>query len=85
MKTTPKLTLIAALAAAGWCSSCKETYDLDEKLPPNFGSNLMTYLEDNGFNTYARLAEDLNYVDALSGVALKTLLAADDEAFERFF
>ncbi len=85
MKTTPKFTLIAALIAAGWCSSCKDTYDLDEKLPPNFGSNLMTYLEDNGFNTYARLANDLNYVDALSGVALKTLLAADDKAYEEFF
>ena len=79
------LTCAALVSLMGLGTSCQDTYDLDEKLPPNFGSNLMTYLEDNNFRTYARLAEDLNYVDALSGVSLKTLLAANDEAFERFF
>lgn len=79
------LLVAALLTAAGWCSSCQDDYDLDEKLPPNFGSNLMTHLEDNGFTTYAQLAKDLDYVNALSGVSLKTLLAADDEAFNRFF
>lgn len=79
------LMVAAMLTAAGLCSSCQDEYDLDEKLPPNFGSNLMTHLEDNGFGTYAQLAKDLDYVNALSGVSLKTLLAADDEAFNRFF
>ena len=79
------LCLAALVSAAGLTSSCNDTYDLDEKLPPNFGTNLMTYLEANHYTTYARLADDLNYREALSGVALKTLLAADDEAFERFF
>lgn len=76
-----------ALAATGslLTTGCKDDYDLDEKLPPNFGSNLMTYLEENNFKTYSQLAKDLDYVNALSGVSLKTLLAADDEAFERFF
>ena len=84
-RTVRLMTAAALLVSAGWATSCQDTYDLDEKLPPNFGWNLMTYLEDNNFTTYSRLAKDLNYVDALSGVSLKTLLAADDEAFDRFF
>lgn len=79
------LLIASMLVTAGCLSSCKDEYDLDEKLPPNFGSNLMTHLEDNGFKTYAQLAKDLEYETALSGVSLKTLLAANDEAFERFF
>ena len=70
---------------AGTCLSCQDTYDLDEKLPPNFGSNLMTYLENNNFKNYSQLVKDLGYEEALSGVSLKTLFAADDEAFERFY
>lgn len=89
MKSTrrPISWMMAAmlLTSAGWTVSCQDEYDLDEKLPPNFGSNLMKHLEGNNFKYYSRLAKDLNYVDALSGVSLKTLLAADDEAFERFF
>lgn len=83
--TTRWMAAAMLLASAGWTVSCQDTYDLDEKLPPNFGSNLMTYLEGNNFGYYSQLAKDLDYVDALSGVSLKTLLAADDEAFERFF
>lgn len=87
MKQKTLLLSLLAMAATGSVlnTSCQDTYDLDEKLPPNFGGNLMTYLEDNNFKTYSQLAKDLEYVDALSGVSLKTLLAADDEAFERFF
>lgn len=73
------------LTAAGWGTSCKDEYDLDEKLPPNFGSNLMTYLESNDFQNYRQLVKDLGYDDALSGVSLKTLFAANDEAFARFY
>lgn len=79
------LTCAALVSLMGLGTSCQDTYDLDEKLPPNFGSNLMTYLEENNFRTYARLAEDLNYRDQLSGVALKTIFVADDAAFDRFF
>lgn len=87
MKNSRKYTLYAVLAAtaAAGCLSCNDDYDLDEKLPPNFGSNLMSYLEENNYTNYARLAKDLNYEEALSGVALKTLLAANDEAYEKFF
>ena len=73
------------LSVAGWGTSCKDTYDLDEKLPSNFGSNLMTYLERNNYENYSQLVKDLGYEEALSGVSLKTLFAADDDAFERFY
>ncbi len=79
------LAVAALLSAVGWSTSCQDKYDLDKELPPNFATNLMTHLESQGFNTYGRLAKDLQYEDALSGVSLKTLFAADDEAFERFF
>jgi len=85
MKTSKLLINVSMLGAMALMSSCQDTYDLDEKLPPNFGSNLMNHLEGNKFTYYSQLAKDLNYVDALSGVSLKTVLAADDEAFERFF
>lgn len=85
MKTKPFLAGLAILSTVGGWVACDTPYDLDEKLPPNFGSNLMTHLEDNGFTYYSQLAKDLDYVDALSGVSLKTVLAANDEAFERFF
>lgn len=75
------------LVTAGWLSSCQppEEYTLDEKLPHDFGSNIMTYLEENNFENYCKLAKDLNYYDALAGISLKTVFAANDEAFERFY
>lgn len=76
--------LLAGLAM-GTLSSCQDVYDLDEKLPPNFGKSLMDYLDDNGYENYRRLVTDLGYEEALSGASLKTLFAADDEAFERFY
>lgn len=85
MKTKSFLAGVAIFTSVGGWVACDSPYDLDEKLPPNFGSNLMTHLEDNGFTYYSQLAKDLDYVNALSGVSLKTVLAADDEAFERFF
>lgn len=83
-KTRSALCAAILLSTMGWGSSCQE-YDLDEKLPPNFGSNLMTYLSENDFENYRRLVQDLGYEEALSGVSLKTLFAADDEAFARFY
>lgn len=37
------------------------------------------------FKTYLRLVDDLGYADVLSKTGSKTLFAANDEAFERFF
>jgi len=77
--------LLLATTLLATMSSCQDAYDLDDKLPPNFGSSLMDYLEENNFTTYSRLVKDLDYESALQGKALKTLFAADDEAFARFF
>lgn len=77
------LLLASALLAS--MSSCQDAYDLDDKLPPNFGETLMDYLEDNNFENYSRLVKDLGYEDALRGKTLKTLFAADDDAFNRFY
>lgn len=77
--------LLLATALLATMSSCQDAYDLDDKLPPNFGETLMDYLEDNNFETYSRLVKDLGYEEALRGKTLKTLFAADDEAFARFF
>lgn len=84
MKTNAYPLLLATLLL-GSMSSCSDVYDLDEKLPPNFGSTLMDYLEENNFENYRRLVKDLGYEEALSGATLKTLFAADDEAFARFY
>jgi len=81
-----RLTVAVALVSiAGMGSSCQDTYDLDEKLPPDFKSNTMSYLESNDFHYYSQLVKELGYNDELSGVALKTIFVANDEAFERFF
>lgn len=77
--------MLLAAMVIGTLSSCEDKYDLDEKLPPNFGKSLMDYLNENGYENYRRLVTDLGYEEALSGASLKTLFAANDEAFERFF
>lgn len=85
MKTNKLLAGASMLGALVLWGSCDNPYDLDEKLPPDFGTTLMTYLEEGNYKNYSQLVRDLDYVDALSGVALKTLFVADDEAFERFY
>jgi uncharacterized surface protein with fasciclin (FAS1) repeats len=74
----------AALLSVGSFSSC-EDYDLDEKLPPGFGSTLYSYLDENNYTDFARLIRDLGYEEALSGRSSKTMFVADDEAFARFY
>lgn len=77
--------LLLASALLATMSSCQDAYDLDDKLPPNFGETLMDYLETHSFENYSRLVKDLGYEEALSGKTLKTLFAADDAAFARFY
>jgi len=75
---------VALVSMAGFGSSCQD-YDLDEKLPPDFKSNTMSYLESKDFHYYCQLVKELGYDDELAGVALKTVFVANDEGFERFF
>ena len=84
MKTRSKL-LIALLVGGFVLSSCKE-YDLDEKTPEGYGASIYSWLDEQGsFTNMVRLINDLNYREVLDKTGSKTLFAADDEAFGRFF
>lgn len=66
--------------------SCHEEYELDEKEPEWLGASIYDYLNDNGnFTNLTRLIDDLKYTPVLSKTGSKTVFAADDEAFERFY
>lgn len=66
-------------------SSC-EKYDLDEKDPEGWGASIYNYLEEAGnFKNTTRLIDDLKLKDVLAKTGSKTLFAANDEAFDRFY
>lgn len=77
--------LYAAAAAAMIATSCKEAYDLDERLPEGYGTTLYSYLEGNGYQNVKRLVDDLGQADVLQGRGLMTMFVTDDAAFERFY
>ena len=74
-------------------NSCKDDfYELN--IPAWLGSSIYEklqegYSEENGtmhtFKFYLRLIDDLGYAQVLKTTGSKTLFAADDKAFERFF
>lgn len=66
-------------------SSCRPDYDLDTTMPANLGSSIYEFLQDEGYDTYVRLIEDLNYKDVLAKTGSKTLFVADEEAVQRFY
>jgi len=74
------------LVTCGVFSSCTDGYDLDEKNNPNLGSSIYNYLQDEGnFTNYLKLIDDLGETEMLSHTGSKTIFAANDEAFEKFF
>ena len=84
MKTRKELW-IALLVGGFVLSSCQE-YDLDEKTPEGYGASIYSWLDEQGdFTNMVRLIDDLNYREVLDKTGSKTLFAADDEAFGRFF
>ncbi|MDE5847706.1 MAG: fasciclin domain-containing protein [Muribaculaceae bacterium] len=90
MKLIPTAQIKAA--AAGFlllplvCISCRDEYVYDDKAPDNLGASIYDYLRDNGeFTCLVRLIDDLDYKEVLSRTGSKTLFAADDDAFARFF
>ena len=85
MAMVNKNNLLYAAMLGLLATSCKEAYDLDERLPEGYGTTLYSYLSENGFNTARALADDLGYADVLQGRGLKTLFLADDDAYARFF
>ena len=79
------LAMSLALAGAGGFVSCSE-YDLDEKTPAGWDRSIYSWLDEQGdFTNMVRLIDELNYREVLAKTGSKTLFAADDPAFERFF
>ena len=82
---TRKEFWIALLVGGFVLSSCQE-YDLDEKTPEGYGASIYSWLDEQGsYTNMVRLINDLNYREVLDKTGSKTLFAADDEAFGRFF
>lgn len=74
-----------ALTGMASLSSCSE-YDLDERTPDNWGSSIYSYLAGHGnYTNMARIIDDLGYRSVLDKTGSKTLFAADDDAFNRFY
>ena len=66
--------------------SCSEDYDLDEKAPDWLGSSIYDYLAEQGnYTNLVRMIDDLGEHDVLAKTGSRTLFAANDEAFERFY
>ncbi|MBQ0141425.1 MAG: hypothetical protein KBT06_01280 [Prevotellaceae bacterium] len=85
-KTLCKHLLVGgALLVAVCIYSCKDGYDLDEKQPSGLNS-IYGYLSDQGkFTKMLQLIDELGQAETLSKTGSKTLFAADDDAFARFF
>lgn len=66
-------------------SSCRPDYDLDTTMPANLGSSIYKFLQEEGFDTYVRLIDDLDYKDVLAKTGSKTLFVADEAAVQRFY
>lgn len=80
------LYAVCMLSAIGLTYSCKDDYDLDEKMPPYLKGSIYNELVSNGnFTVTIRLIDDLNYADVLAKTGSKTLFVANDQAYEEFF
>jgi uncharacterized surface protein with fasciclin (FAS1) repeats len=74
------------LAGGAALTACSDKYDLDERTPDGWGSSIYGWLDDQGnFTNTVRLIEDLGYKEVLAKTGSKTLFAADDAAYERFY
>ena len=80
--------MLGAVLVAGLAVTACNGYDLDEKEPDTLGGSqsIYGYLSgQSGYTNMVRLIDDLNYREVLDKTGSKTLFAADDEAFGRFF
>jgi len=84
----------------GVFTACTDDYDLDDEgnYPSWLGGSIYGALKDPSsiqdsdkvilsgtFSNYLRLIDDLGYAETLSKTGSKTVFAANDEAFERFY
>ncbi len=80
------LPVAMLLASTSVVTSCNDKYDLDEKTPEGFGSSIYGWLGEQGnYTNTVRLIDDLGYTDVLARTGSKTLFAANDAAYERFY
>lgn len=91
---------VCLAAICGGFTACTDDYDLDDEgnYPSWLGGSIYDALKnpeslqgDAGnvltgtFNNYLRLIDDLGYGETLSKTGSKTVFAANDEAFDRFY
>lgn len=75
----------ALCAASLGMFSCSDKYDLDSDQPSGLNS-IYGYLSDQGnYTNTLQLIKDLGLTDILNQTGSKTIFAADDDAFNRFF
>ena len=78
------LATCSMLLACGF-SSCTK-YELDESVPEGWGESIYSYLNDQGnYTNTIRLIDDLGLAEVLAKTGSKTVFAANDEAFQRFY
>jgi hypothetical protein len=90
-----KIFFCVSLALVGLMSSCVDKYEeVDAESKPEWlGSSIYAELENPSssaglqgtFSNYLRLIDDLGQADVLRKTGSKTVFAANDEAFARFF
>ena len=84
----PQKNLILAgcsLLLAFGITSCSK-YDLDETDPEGWGASIYSYFTEQGnYTNTVRMINDLGLAEVLAKTGSKTVFAADDEAFERFY
>lgn len=80
-------TLVCGVVTLGGGLLCGcDGYDLDELTPAGWGSSIYSYMADQGnYTKMVKIIDDLGYKDVLGQTGSKTLFAANDEAFDRFF
>lgn len=80
------LGLCLLFSAGGLMFSCSDDYDLDDNKPSFLGGSIYDELEARGnFKYTLRLINDLDYADVLAKTGSKTIFAANDAAYEKFF
>ena len=82
------IVLSVCVASSLTFAGCKDEYLYDDTEPSKdmLGSSIYDYLKERGdFTYYTRLIDDLGYQETLSRTGSKTIFAANDAAFERFF
>ena len=78
------LATCSMLLASGF-TSCNK-YDLDANDPEGWGASIYSYLNEQGnFTNTTRMIDDLGLTEVLAKTGSKTVFAANDEAFERFY